>query len=342
MISPMRTVGLVSVILPVYRGERFVAAAIESVLAQTCRRFELVIINDGSPDESAREIKRFLPNPRIRYLAQANGGVAAARNAGIANATGDLIALIDQDDLWLPEKLERQIAYLDSHPKVGLVHSRVECIDAHGESRPCTDAIWVYPFEGLCAGQLLLGNGIAPLTVLLRRGCIDDVGAFDQRYAPADDWELWMRIARRHPLGFLDEVTARYRFHDQNISQDQLKMQRAVLKIMDAICDRFPEVLHSVSTQQIAIARSRALCRAAKALEQRGKRAEARSYWKEASSTSGDLEASLAAFGMQAAQREGVERWLAGKPRLERLVGWYLRKASTKSLARAESKSRNR
>jgi glycosyltransferase involved in cell wall biosynthesis/2-polyprenyl-3-methyl-5-hydroxy-6-metoxy-1,4-benzoquinol methylase len=315
--------------MPVYKGERFVAAAIESVLAQTYQAFELVIVNDGSPDGSAKEINYFLPHPKIRYVEQDNHGVAGARNVGIAKGTGDLIALLDQDDVWLPEKLKRQTDYLAVHPNVGLLHSRAECIDARGKPRPCTDALWVHPFEGMCASQLLLGNGIAPLTVVLRRSCVDDVGAFDPSFAPADDWELWIRIARRHPVGFLDEVTARYRVHDQNISHDQLKMQRAVLKIIDSISDRFPDVLFGVSAEQVAVARSNALRGVAKTLEQHGKRIESRRHWREVSRTSHDLEASLALYGMPASQRKRVERWLAGSPRLERIIAWYLYRAAT-------------
>jgi glycosyltransferase involved in cell wall biosynthesis len=321
---------LVTVVMPVYNGERFVAAAIESVLAQTYQAFELVIVNDGSPDGSAKEIDHFLPHPKIRYVEQDNRGVASARNVGIAKGSGDLIALIDQDDLWLPEKLKRQTDYLAVHPNVGLLHSRVECIDGHGKLRPCTNAIWVYPFEGMCAGRLLLGNGIAPVTVVLRRVCVDDVGMFDPCFAPADDWELWIRIARRYPVGFLDEVTARYRFHDQNISQDQLKMQLVVLKIIESISDRFPDVRAGVSAQQVAVARSNALRGVAKALEQRGKHTESRRYWGEVLRTSHDIEASLALYGMRASQRRRVEQWLAGSPRLERAIAWYLYKAATR------------
>src|SRR5438067_8321397 len=126
----MRTPGLVSVITPVYRGERFVAATIQSVLAQTYRDWELVIVDDGSPDDSAGIIDGYLPHPQIRFIRQANAGVAAARNTGIANARGEFVALLDQDDLWLPDKLERQLLYLNARPDVGFVHSRVDCIDA--------------------------------------------------------------------------------------------------------------------------------------------------------------------------------------------------------------------
>ena len=319
----MRTAGLVSAIMPVYRGEHFVAAAIESVLAQTYRSFELVIVNDGSPDGSAGVISRFLPHPQIRYVEQPNAGVAAARNTGLANAKGAFIALLDQDDLWLPTKLERQIVYLGAHPEVGLVHSRVECIDAAGRPCPCTGAIAVYPLAGLCAGRLLLGNGIAPLTVLIRRSCLDEVGGFDQRFAPADDWELWLRIARSQALGFMDEVTARYRVHDQMVSKDLSRMQQTVLSIMDSICERFPEVAQSVRAEEFALARGRSLRLVAEALDRCGRRAEARSFWRETYRTCGDVDALLALLGMSFEWRRRVQ--LRGTP-LRRFVSWYLYK----------------
>jgi len=329
----MRTASLVSVIMPVYRGERFVAKAIESVLAQTYHDFEILIVNDGSPDDSARIVRRFLPNPQIRYIEQQNAGVAAARNTGIAHANGAFIGLLDQDDVWLPNKLARQVAYFDSHPEVGLVHTRVKCIDAAGALRSCVGAIGVHPHKGLCAGRLLLGNGIAPVTVLLRRECIDDVGTFDQRFAPADDWELWMRIARRHPIAFIDEVTACYRFHGENVSSDQLTMQCAVLRIMDAMCERFPDVCGSVSPSELATARSVALGAAAEALEERGQKVEARRYRKESFKTSGSIEDLMALLLIPVAQRKRVQTFLNAAPGLRRYLTWYLYKAVTKLFA---------
>jgi glycosyltransferase involved in cell wall biosynthesis len=318
--------------MPVYRGERYVAAAIQSALAQTYRSLELVIVNDGSPDNSAQKIARFLPHPKIRYIEQQNTGVAAARNTGIVAATGEFIGLLDQDDLWLPDKLARQVAYLDSHPEIGFVHSRVKCIDAAGQPRSCAGAIWVYPYEGLCAGRMLLGSGIAPVTVLVRSTCIEDVGGFDQRFAPADDWELWMRVARCHPIGFLDEVTACYRFHGENVSSDQLKMQRTIVKVIDAICERFPDVPRSVSPTKLALARSVALSRAAEALEGRGQSAEARSYWKESYKTSGDIEDLMALLGISAQKRLSLRKVLDKTPRLRRIFSWYLYKACARFL----------
>ena len=326
----MATVGeeLVSVIMPVYGGERFVAEAIESVLAQYYPFFELIVVNDGSPDESAREIARFLPHPKIRYIEQKNGGVANARNAGIAIARGSLLALLDQDDLWLPDKLERQVAYLRENPELGMVHSRVECIDATGVKRSCDGAIQVYPFTGQCAGRLFAGNAIAPLTVLMRASCANEVGVFDQQFAPADDWHLWLRIARRYPIGFLDTITAKYRFHDANVSKDQLIMHRAVLRVMSAISKEYPDVPDSMNPTDLAAARSRMLKLTAEALVTRRQYREARDYWRQAFANDGDLEALLALLSVPRAWRKRLDKTLEAAPRLDRTLRWYSYKAA--------------
>jgi glycosyltransferase involved in cell wall biosynthesis len=327
---------LVSVIMPVYGGERFVAAAIRSVLAQSYDRYELVIVNDGSPDGSAGEIARFLPHPKIRYTEQKNAGVANARNAGIAMSMGAAVALLDQDDLWLPDKLERQMAFLAERPDVGFVHSRVECIDGAGATRSCEGAIQVHPFAGRCAGALLAGNAIAPLTVVMRRACLDEVGVFDQQFAPADDWHLWLRIARIYPVGFLDRITAQYRFHGDNVSKDQLIMQRAILRVVDAVCERFPDIAQSTTPTELAAARSRMLKVTAEVLAARGQRGEANDYWKAAYKSNGDLEALLGLLAIPARLRKRFEALLTTMPRLDRRLRWYSYKAAMRYSSRTK------
>jgi glycosyltransferase involved in cell wall biosynthesis len=317
------TDAVVSVILPVYNGERFVQHAIESVLAQTHRRLQLVIVNDGSTDGSRAVIARYLSDPRIIYREQANQGVARARNAGIAAATGAYVALIDQDDLWLPEKLEHQVRYLEDHPEVGLLHARVRCIDAGGEVRSCDGVIWVYPFQGRCAPQLARGNGIAPLTVMLRRSCIDDVGTFDQLLAPADDWELWIRIARQYELGFSDEVTALYRWHGENVSGNRVTMHRAVLRVLRHVAEHYPDVAGRPLRDDFLQYRCQVLRDLARQLECLGLARSARRHWRELFASSGDIEALLACGHLASRQREAIERAIARFPWLQRRLTWY-------------------
>jgi glycosyltransferase involved in cell wall biosynthesis len=268
----------VSVILPVYNGARFVRAAIDAVLGQSFAAFELVIVNDGSTDASEAVIAPVLSRPNVRYLAQPNQGVAAARNAGIRAARGEFVALIDQDDVWLPEKLALQVRYMDSHPEVGLLHTGVGFIDA--ESRPL-DRLgpgWVAECAGWCTDRLLAGNPIAPVTALFRRQCLDAVGLFDPECVPADDWDLWLRLSRQAQVGFLPEVTALYRYHDGNESRNVLKMKLAEIRVVEgflrrdgARCDR--------REREIAEAKLRKFYdRAARLLREAGRDAEAAAF----------------------------------------------------------------
>jgi glycosyltransferase involved in cell wall biosynthesis len=230
----------VDIVLPIYNGVRYLARAIESALAQTYPHYEIIAVNDGSRDGSSEIVRRYLGSGRIRYVEQANQGVANARNTGIAHSSGKFIALLDQDDVWLSDKLEKQVAYMEAYPEVALLHARVACINGEGREIDCKGWMYVDGACGYCAERLLAGNRIAPLTVLIRRSCLDEVGTFRQAFAPADDWHLWLRIAVRYPLGFLDEVVGHYRVHDSNESKNLLKMKTAEIAVIESFCDSFP------------------------------------------------------------------------------------------------------
>jgi glycosyltransferase involved in cell wall biosynthesis len=236
----------VSVVIPVYNGDRFVAGAIESGLAQTYRNFELVIVNDGSTDESREKILPYFDLPNVRYIEQQNKGVAAARNAAIRNATGELIAFLDQDDLWLPDKLELQVSYLQYHPNVPLVHANVACIDDAGQE---VDFHWDTQVEGMCFRELFARNRIAVLTVLVRKDCLQEVGPLNEKLSGVDDYELWLRIARRFPIGHMDDVVAHYRFHDRNVSRDSFDMTFRDLGAIQSIVDNFPDVYETLGAR---------------------------------------------------------------------------------------------
>jgi glycosyltransferase involved in cell wall biosynthesis len=241
---------LVSIIMPVYNGEQYLSKAIESVLLQTYQNFELIIVNDGSTDNSKAVIESYLKDLRIRYFEQCNAGVAAARNAGIAISQGELIALLDQDDIWLPHKLLLQIQFMTNNPEIGLVHTAIQCINGSGELMSCKNMIWVGEYEGICTTKLLSGNGIAPLTVLARFNLLKQCGGFIQKRAPADDWDLWLRMSRLAPLGFLSDVCAQYRIHDCNESRNLLKMKRAEIAVLE---DYLVDFKHSMTALEMYI-----------------------------------------------------------------------------------------
>lgn len=205
---------LVSVILPVFNGELFVGEALESVLAQTWSPVELIVVDDGSTDRSA-EIARAYP---VSYVRQENRGVAAARNRGIEAAQGELLSFLDQDDVWLRQKLERQVSALTRDPGAGICSCRFEMFLEPGhEIPPWADA-------GLLDGSYRTAQ---VGTLLVRRDVFDKVGPFDTSYSAANDTDWFLRT---RDLGVrvavVEEPLQRYRIHSGNASADRDLIQR--------------------------------------------------------------------------------------------------------------------
>lgn len=219
----------VSVIVPVYNVERYVADAIASVLAQTWTDFELLAIDDGSSDRSA-EIIRGFSDPRIRLIAQSNRGLAGARNAGIRHARGRYLAFLDSDDLWHPEKLARHLEHLEARPEVGVSYCPSEFIDDEGRRLGYFQSP---KLRGIEARDVLLrnpvGNGSAPVIrretfaairyVKLHDGVSED-WYFDESFRQSEDIECWMRIALTTPWRFegIAEALTLYRVNAGGLS----------------------------------------------------------------------------------------------------------------------------
>ncbi|NBD16639.1 MAG: glycosyltransferase [Cyanobacteria bacterium] len=190
----------ISVILPVYNVEHYIAQAVQSVLNQTYKNFELLIIDDESPDRSI-EICRTFQDPRIKIIHQKNRGLAGARNTGIRHATGDYLAFLDSDDAWLPEKLEKHLAHLEANPQVGVSFSRSGFMDETGQP---TGYYQMPKLTGITPEYLLcrnpIGNGSAPV---IRREVMseisfsdaEEVHYFDETFRQSEDIECWLRIA---------------------------------------------------------------------------------------------------------------------------------------------------
>jgi glycosyltransferase involved in cell wall biosynthesis len=240
----------VSVINPFYKGEKYIAQAIESVLAQTYDNFEIIIVNDGSPDDSIAGIRPYLHLPNVKLIEQENRGVAAARNAGIRNSSGEIVAFLDQDDWWLPDKLAVQVAHLAAHPENQLVHGYQSY--AQENRQPVEfSGDWVADLHADCFGTLFQRNRIAILTVAVRRSCLDQVGLFNERISRADDYELWLRIARRFPLGFIDQPLGVYRLHGGNASRDSFAMELAELGAISAIVEQYPDTRRRIGAKRV-------------------------------------------------------------------------------------------
>lgn len=211
-----------SVIIPTYNHRDTVAAALESVFAQERDDLEIIVVNDGSPDDTAEVLQPFLD--RIRYIEQENAGQAAARNRGIAEATGTFIALLDDDDLWPAGKLDWQIAALEQHSDAVLVYGEDVRVDAAGQPRPATPRRGYKRPSGDAYGDFLEGCWIAsPGQTLIRRDALKAIGGFDTGIWGSDDWDLYLRLAKIGPFVYEDRPALLYRVHEGNASGNVLR-----------------------------------------------------------------------------------------------------------------------
>ena len=212
----MPAIPVVSVLMPCWNRDRFVADAIRSVLAQTFTNLELIVVDDGSTD-GTREVVASFPDSRLRCLHREHRGISAALNAGLAAARGRYIARLDSDDLWRPEMLATQVAVLEARPDVDLVYSRAECTDSNWK---LLDMTWGYPlrFPGETFRSMVYNDCTCNITVVCRRECFDRVGAYDESLETSEDLDMWLRVARHYRFEFTDRVLARVRLHGGSIT----------------------------------------------------------------------------------------------------------------------------
>ncbi len=215
----------ISVVIPAYNAERTVAETLDSVLAQSMQDFEIIVVNDGSRDATGAILDFYAERHpgKVRVIHQENTGQARARNNGIAAARGRYIAFNDADDIWAPEKLERQLRFLEDNPEYGLCYTEGMTIDEKGREKEPFGA--TREFTGRCFEILITRNNIIGSSVMVRRAVLDDVGVFNPELRACENWELWTRIARKYPIACIDEKLSFYRQHGGNMSKDIDRMR---------------------------------------------------------------------------------------------------------------------
>lgn len=207
---------LISVIIPTYNRCDKLKAAMESVLSQTYTNIELLIIDDGSTDNT-REMVEEMQDSRIRYIRlPQNMGAAAARNEGVRFAKGEIIAFHDSDDIWLSEKLEKQMSYWKEHPEFSMIYCAYLLHRDNLKFR--TQPAERKELEGDILQYLLLRNFIGTPTMLLRKACFEDVGGFNVALHCLEDWEFAVRFAESYYIGYVDEVLVKAYYSPGGIS----------------------------------------------------------------------------------------------------------------------------
>lgn len=222
----------VSVIIPTYNRAGLVCAAIDSVLAQNYPNLEIVVVDDGSTDGTAEAVQNY--GAAVRFVSQANAGAASARNRGIRLATGDLVAFLDSDDLYLPGKLQEQVQYFNQQPETVLVYCWFTIFDESGRKRLGRRC----HLTGNIAAKLLakcMQGPLATPTVMVRRDALLRVGGFDEAMNLSEDTDLWCRVARLGPVGLIPEPLVAVRRHSGNLSSGpgRTRFLAASLRILD-------------------------------------------------------------------------------------------------------------
>jgi hypothetical protein len=234
-----------SVVIPAYNTSPYIQDCLQSVLAQTEPDFEVIVVDDGSTDDTAAQVKA-ISDPRIHLIQQPNGGLAAARNTGIWAAQGELVAFLDADDRWCPEKLAAHRQVLEQHPEASVSYDWAAFIDSQGQR------------TGLCMAQsriqltpeaLLLknylGNGS---TAVVRRGILEQVGGFDESLRRMVDHELWIRLTHGgHHIQLVPAVLTDYRTHSQSFTADTGRMLQGVEAFLQKVATYAPESVQKLS-----------------------------------------------------------------------------------------------
>lgn len=257
----------VSVIVPCYNREETIGPAMRSIIKQTCydEILEIIVVDDGSEDNSKQVIREWEDRcGKLKYMYQENQGVSAARNTGIEHSSGDFIAFLDADDVWLQKRLESQLCFVEKHPDVGLLYTDVYTFGEGVKGRRrgyCNQ--YQYDDENLLRRLFIENATILPSTTLVNRECFQTVGLFDPSLPQGEDLDLWLRIASEYPIQHINEPLVLKRQRDDSLVADFERNARCLLRVTDKIVDIYPRLgpLHTKRKAKVhgGLARNRAV-----------------------------------------------------------------------------------
>jgi glycosyltransferase involved in cell wall biosynthesis len=225
---------LISVVIAAYNAEKYLAETLQSVRAQTFSDYEIIVIDDGSTDRTAEIVSG---HKDVLLLSQTNRGEAAARNTGVRASRGAYVSFLDADDIWLPSKLEKQASHLLAHPLTAWNYTDALVFDSATRRTICRIGKRLRLHEGDILRPLLLRSFIPSATPVVRRTVFTEVGLFDEARERriGEDWNMWLRIAERHPATLINEPLAMIRMHANNMSRvatpfEAYRSKRAILE----------------------------------------------------------------------------------------------------------------
>ncbi len=233
-----------SIIIPVFNQAHYLVQAIESCYQQTADNIEVLVVNDGSTDNTAQVVAPYLTRPNFKYVEQPNAGLPGARNRGFAESTGEYLCFLDSDDYYHPEKIRKQAELLEEDPELGFVYCDLVSVDDNGQPLLSQWSVRKRDREmsGNIFGSLMLGGYFPPHTVMIRRSVLEKVGPFDPELGGHADYDLWLRVSGAgHRAVYIDEKLAFYRYHSTNMSKDGMRMAETRLATFRKIVVMFPQ-----------------------------------------------------------------------------------------------------
>jgi glycosyltransferase involved in cell wall biosynthesis len=226
----------VSIVIPTYCHRDLILRTLDSVFHQTMTDYEIIVVNDGSTDDTGAILAPLVDAKRIQYFEQSNQGQSRARNYGIERCRGEYVALLDDDDLWPEDKLQWQVNFLDANPDVGMVGGTLQAIDEHGAFRWKGTFFPAIDFKALFAENPFLSPG----QTLIRSDLLRRVGGMNPTIWGADDWDLWFRIAKVSRIVMLDRLALYYRLHPGNASKQTARLLKASCETLETHLREMP------------------------------------------------------------------------------------------------------
>jgi glycosyltransferase involved in cell wall biosynthesis len=237
----------VSLVIAAFNHGRVLAEALDSALAQTLKGLEIVVVDDGSTDDTPAVLARYAG--KVRVVRQPNRGLAAARNTGLATARGRYVSFLDADDVLMPTKLAEQQALLERAPTVGWTYCDVliETVATGAQMRASERfGYGARMLDGWLFAELIRGNFIPAIAPLIRRGVLDAAGGFDEQLTALEDWDLWLRLSLISEARYSPAVLVRYRVHPGGMSEDRSRMDENRFRVLDKVCRTRPAAVEGL------------------------------------------------------------------------------------------------
>ena len=232
---------LVSVVIASYNMGHYLPESVRSVLTQTYQNIEVIIIDDGSTDDTEQQLKPLMTDSRLRYIKQENQGQPKAKNNGIKAVKGEYVAFCDGDDLWAPNKLELQLPLFEGDSGIGVVYSEVSYIDEKGNALDKEQPYQRY--SGKVTNELILKNFIPFGTAVVKKECFDELGLFDENLPMGIDWDLWLRFSVHFKIQYLADKTYIYRIWPGQMSSNYRGRYKNAFLIMNKFVNNNPNAI---------------------------------------------------------------------------------------------------